>query len=306
MRSSAKSCARVERSRGHAGESYRSRLRDCLARADESPLGACASTGTSLGIDRARTAAALGFARPTAHSIDSVSDRDYLMEFTFSCSALMIHLSRLSEEMILFASQEFGFLDLADAYCTGSSIMPQKKNPDVPELVRGKTATVIGEAVKLLTLMKALPLGYNKDLQEDKKAWFSALDAAEECVAIMIDVVETMRPVARRMREATRRGHLLATEYANYLVQKGLAFREAHHVVGALVREAEQRGVDLSLGAPARRAPAGIAAVRRRYPGHDREARGCRQAIERLLGGRGPPCAARRARPPRGKRVDGD
>ena len=223
----------------------RSRLRDCLVRADESPLGACASTGTSLGIDRARTAAALGFARPTAHSIDSVSDRDYLMELTFVCSTLMVHLSRLAEEMILFTSQEFGFLELADAYCTGSSIMPQKKNPDVPELVRGKAATVIGEVVKLLALMKGLPLGYNKDAQEDKRAWFSALDAATESVAIMIDVVETMRPIPGRLREATGRGHLLATEYANYLVRKGLAFREAHHVVGALVREAEQRGVDL-------------------------------------------------------------
>jgi argininosuccinate lyase len=148
--------------------------------------------------------------------------------------------------MILFTSQEFGFLELADAYCTGSSIMPQKKNPDVPELVRGKAAVVIGEVVKLLALMKALPLGYNKDAQEDKKAWFSALDTTTECVAIMTDLVETMRPIPGKMREATRRGHILATEYANYLVRKGLSFREAHHVVGALVREAEQRGVDLS------------------------------------------------------------
>ncbi|WP_394849175.1 argininosuccinate lyase [Pendulispora brunnea] len=224
----------------------RTRLLDGVRRADECPLGGCASTGSSLGIDRWKTATQLGFRRPTMHSIDSVSDRDYLVEFTAHAALLMVHLSRFAEEIIIFTSQEFGFLRLADAYCTGSSIMPQKKNPDVLELVRGKAATAMGDAMSLLALVKNLTLGYNKDVQEDKTSWFSALDACVSSVDIMSDIVRTMEPVAHRMREATRSGHILATEYANYLVRRGLPFREAHHVVGELVRKAEDRGVDVS------------------------------------------------------------
>ncbi|CAJ3198351.1 argininosuccinate lyase [Burkholderia pseudomallei] len=227
-------------------ERDRSRFVDALARADQCPLGACASTGTSLPIDRRRSASRLGFREPTLHSIDSVSDRDYLVEFCSHAANLMIHLSRLSEELISFTSQEFGFIALADGYCTGSSIMPQKKNPDVPELVRGKAASVIGNAMSLMALLKALPLGYNKDLQEDKTAWFAALDNCMSSLAILTELVRTMAPVPDRMRQATLGGHIIATEYANYLVRKGMPFREAHRVVGELVKTADARGVDVS------------------------------------------------------------
>ncbi|AIO69017.1 argininosuccinate lyase [Burkholderia oklahomensis] len=227
-------------------ERDRGRFVDALARADQCPLGACASTGTSLPIDRRRSASLLGFKEPTLHSIDSVSDRDYLVEFGSHAANLMIHLSRLSEELISFTSQEFGFIALADGYCTGSSIMPQKKNPDVPELVRGKAATVIGNAMSLMALLKALPLGYNKDLQEDKTAWFAALDNCMTSLAILTELVRTMAPVPDRMRQATLGGHIIATEYANYLVRKGMPFREAHRVVGELVKTADARGVDVS------------------------------------------------------------
>lgn len=227
-------------------ERDRSRFVDALERADECPLGACASTGTSLPIDRRHSSALLGFRAPTLHSIDSVSDRDYLVEFGAHAANLMIHLSRLSEELISFTSHEFGFIALADGYCTGSSIMPQKKNPDVPELVRGKAASVIGNAMSLMVLLKALPLGYNKDLQEDKTAWFAALDNCLNSLGILTELVRTMKPVPERMRQATQGGHIIATEYANYLVRKGLPFREAHRVVGELVKTADTLGVDVS------------------------------------------------------------
>jgi argininosuccinate lyase len=227
-------------------ERDRSRFLDALARADQSPLGACASTGTSLPIDRKYSASLLGFREPTLHSIDSVSDRDYLVEFGAHAANLMIHLSRLSEEIISFTSQEFGFLALGDGYCTGSSIMPQKKNPDVPELVRGKSASVIGNAMTLMTLLKALPLGYNKDLQEDKTAWFAALDNCMSSLGILTELVRTMKPLPERMRQALQGGHIIATEYANYLVRKGMPFREAHRVVGELVKLADSRQGDIS------------------------------------------------------------
>ncbi len=227
-------------------ERDRSRFVDALRRADECPLGACASTGTSLGIDRRETARLLGFSRPTLSSIDSVSNRDYLLEFVNHAAILMVTLSRLSEELITFTSQEFGFVELDDALCTGSSIMPQKKNPDVLELVRGKSGTVVGNAMSLLTISKALPLGYNKDLQEDKTAWFSALDNCMSSLALLGDLVRTMTPRAQRMLDATRTGHIIATEYANYLVRKGMPFRNAHRIVGGLVKRAEDDGVDLA------------------------------------------------------------
>lgn len=224
----------------------KNRLIQCLDRADECPLGACASTGTSLPIDRDYVAKYLGFKQATIHSIDSVSDRDYLLEFA-SCSAiLMMHLSRLSEEIIIFNSQEFKFIELDDGYCTGSSIMPQKKNPDVLELIRGKSSTVLGNAVGLLTLVKSLSLGYNKDFQEDKYSWFSALDNSISSVMIMGEIIETMKINKSRMKDACREGHIIATEYANYLVRKGVSFREAHRVVGCLVKMAESKMVDLS------------------------------------------------------------
>ncbi len=227
-------------------ERDRSRFSDALERADYSPLGACASTGTSLPIDRHYAAQRLGFKGPVWHSIDAVSDRDYLVEFAAHAANLMIHLSRLSEEIITFTSQEFGFLKLADGYCTGSSIMPQKKNPDVLELVRGKSASVIGNAVSLMALLKALPLGYNKDLQEDKTAWLGALDHCTASLRILTEVVRTMAPMPDRMLEATHGGHIIATEYANYLALKGVPFREAHGIVGELVRTAERKRVDIS------------------------------------------------------------
>ena len=226
-------------------ERDRSRFVDALNRADQSPLGACASSGTSLPIDRKYSASLLGFTGPTLHSIDSVSDRDYLVEFAAHAGNLMIHLSRLSEEIISFTSQEFGFISLADGYCTGSSIMPQKKNPDVCELVRGKSASVIGNAMSLMALLKSLPLGYNKDLQEDKTAWFAALDNCMSSLGILTELVRTMTPVPAKMHSATQGGHIIATEYANYLALKGLPFREAHRVVGELVKTAEARGVDV-------------------------------------------------------------
>jgi argininosuccinate lyase len=227
-------------------ERDRGRFEDVLRRADECPLGACASTGTSLNIDRRVSAELLGFARPTLSSIDAVSSRDYLMEFVNDAAILMVTLSRLCEEVITFSSQEFGFLELDDAMCTGSSIMPQKKNPDALELVRGKSGIVIGNATSLLALSKSLPLGYNKDLQEDKTVWFSALDNCLACLAILGDVVRTMAPSEQRMQNATRAGHTLATEYANYLVLKGMPFRDAHQLVGRLVKYAEGERVDLS------------------------------------------------------------
>ena len=224
----------------------RTRFKQCLERADQCPLGGCASTGTSLPIDRQLTASLLNFQSPTLSSIDSVSDRDYLVEFTSHSALLMVHLSRLAEEIIIFTTQEFGFIRLTDAYCTGSSIMPQKKNPDVLELVRGKTGTVIGNAVSLLTIFKSLSLGYNKDMQEDKASWFSALDNCMDSVEMMTDIIATMEVVPGKMKAATGTGHILATEYANYLVRKGMPFREAHRVVGELVKTAEKQGCDIS------------------------------------------------------------
>lgn len=224
----------------------RRRFIDALNRADECPLGACASTGTSIGIDREQTSSLLGFRAPTLHSIDSVSDRDYLLEFASDASILMIHLSRFSEEIIFFVSQECGFISLDDAYCTGSSIMPQKKNPDVLELVRGKSSTVIGNTATLFSLLKSLPLGYNKDLQEDKTAWFSIVDSALSSVRILTAVVQTMSPNPTKMIAATQSGHILATEYANYLLRKGLSFRDAHQTIGRLVKTADTMKIDVS------------------------------------------------------------
>ena len=211
------------------------RLEDCLERLDECPLGAGALATSTYPVDRFETAAALGFAKPTDNSMDSVSDRDYAIELLSALSILMMHLSRFSEEIILWCSWEFKYVDLDDAYSTGSSIMPQKKNPDVAELVRGKTGRVYGNLITLLTVMKALPLAYNKDMQEDKEAVFDAIDTVELCLPVFAAMVDTLTVRPRDMAKAAAGGFINATDCADYLVKKGLPFREAYMIVGRLV-----------------------------------------------------------------------
>ena len=216
-------------------ERDRGRLLDCRRRLNECPLGAAALAGTPFPIDRQATAAALGFDRPMVNSLDAVADRDFTVEFCAAASLCMVHLSRLSEELVVWSSQEFGFIELGDAFATGSSIMPQKKNPDIPELVRGKTGRVFGDLVALLTVQKGLPLAYNKDLQEDKEALFDAVDTLRDCVAVMARLLPKTRFNTERMRAACDAGFVTATDVADYLAQKGMPFREAHHVVGRIV-----------------------------------------------------------------------
>ncbi|MDP3938751.1 MAG: argininosuccinate lyase [Deltaproteobacteria bacterium] len=213
----------------------RGRLRDAFARADVLPLGAGALAGTPFPIDRAYVAKLLGFSKVAENSIDAVSDRDFAVEFLSAVALLMVHLSRFCEELVLWSTTEFGFVELSDAFCTGSSIMPNKKNPDVAELVRGKTGRVVGGLVSLLTTLKGLPLSYNKDLQEDKEPVFDAADTAEQSLLILAQAVATMAVHAERMRAAASGGFLTATDAADYLVEKGVPFREAHHLVGGLV-----------------------------------------------------------------------
>jgi argininosuccinate lyase len=218
------------------------RLRDARERMNESPLGAGALAGTGFPIDRERTARELGFGAPSANSLDAVSDRDFALETLSALAVLMMHLSRLSEELILWSSQEFGFVTLPDSHTTGSSIMPQKKNPDVCELVRGKTGRVYGALMGLLTVMKGLPLAYNKDMQEDKEGVIDAADTAEDALRLYLDMLPRVTFHAERMRSAAARAFSNATDLADYLVRKGLPFREAHHVVGELVRRALDEG----------------------------------------------------------------
>ncbi|MFO7546285.1 MAG: argininosuccinate lyase [Trueperaceae bacterium] len=221
------------------------RLEDALARADVSPLGAGALAGTGFPIDRHRSAELLGFAGVAANSLDAVSDRDFALETLSALAILMMHLSRLSEELILWSSQEFGFVTLPDAYTTGSSIMPQKKNPDVCELVRGKTGRVYGALMGLLTVMKGLPLAYNKDMQEDKEGLFDALDTAEDSLRLYAGMLPRIEVHPARMRDAAGRAYSNATDLADYLAKKGVPFRDAHHVVGRLVARALAAGVPL-------------------------------------------------------------
>ena len=211
------------------------RLEDCLERLDECPLGAGALATSTYPVDRFRTAQLLGFRKPTDNSMDSVSDRDYAIELLSALSILMMHLSRFSEEIILWCSWEFKFVELDDAYSTGSSIMPQKKNPDVAELVRGKTGRVYGSLVTLLTVMKSLPLAYNKDMQEDKEAIFDAIDTVELCVPVFAAMVDTLTVKGKNMQRAAAGGFINATDCADYLVKKGMPFREAYMIVGRLV-----------------------------------------------------------------------
>src|SRR5688572_26572643 len=227
-------------------ERDRTRLLEARKRVNQLPLGAAALAGTTFRIDRSHVARALGFEGLSANSLDAVSDRDFAIEFCACASLIMVHLSRLAEELVLWVSPRFGFVRLPDAYCTGSSIMPQKRNPDVPELVRGKSGRVFGDLMALLALMKAQPLAYNRDNQEDKEALFDAVDTAKDCVSIFAGLVEGLEPREKAMRAAVLEGHATATDLADYLVRKGVPFRDAHGVVARAVREAERANVDLS------------------------------------------------------------
>lgn len=211
------------------------RLEDAKNRMDELPLGAGALAGTTYPLDRNMTAKLLGFARPTNNSLDSVADRDFCVELVSAISLAMVHLSRFSEEIILWCSWEFKFVELDDAFATGSSIMPQKKNPDIAELVRGKSGRVFGDLMTLLTMLKGLPLAYNKDMQEDKEAIFDAVDTLRLCLTAFIPMIETMKPIPENMRKAAAKGFINATDCADYLVNKGMAFRDAYKATGTLV-----------------------------------------------------------------------
>lgn len=222
------------------------RLQDCRKRVNQSPLGAAALAGTTYPIDRALTAELLGFEAPTENSLDSVSDRDFAIEFAAFASLVMTHLSRFSEELVLWTSAQFNFIELPDRFCTGSSIMPQKKNPDVPELVRGKVGRVNGHLISLLTLMKSQPLAYNKDNQEDKEPLFDIIDTIKDCLKAYGDMVPAIKPRKDVMEEAARRGFSTATDLADYLVRKGVAFRDAHEIVGKSVAYGIEQTKDLS------------------------------------------------------------
>ncbi|RTZ47879.1 argininosuccinate lyase [Candidimonas sp. SYP-B2681] len=222
------------------------RLADCRKRVNRLPLGAAALAGTSYPIDRERVARTLGFDQVCRNSLDAVSDRDFAIEFCAAAALIMTHISRLSEELVLWMSPRIGFIDLADRFCTGSSIMPQKKNPDVPELARGKTGRVNGHLIALLTLMKGQPLAYNKDNQEDKEGLFDSADTIRDTLTIFVDMIGGIRVKADAMRAAALQGFATATDLADYLVKKGVPFRDAHETVAHAVRECEQRGCDLA------------------------------------------------------------
>jgi len=222
------------------------RLGECLERVNVMPLGSAALAGTSLPLDRKYTAKLLGFRAVTANSMDAVSDRDFVAEFVFDASLLMMHLSRFCEDLILWSSGEFGFVEIADAYTTGSSIMPQKKNPDVAELVRGKTGRVYGNLVRILTVLKGLPMTYNRDLQEDKEPLFDTVDTVKASLMVLIGMVGNLSFNRQRMAEEAAKGFSTATDVAEYLVTKGVPFREAHGIVGRLVAYCISRKKDLA------------------------------------------------------------
>ena len=222
------------------------RFTDCRVRVNRMPLGAAALAGTPYPIDRAMTARLLGFDGLCENSLDAVSDRDFAIEFVSACALAMMHLSRMSEELVLWVSAPFSFVELGDAYCTGSSIMPQKKNPDVPELVRGKSARVIGHLCALLVLMKGQPLAYNRDNQEDKEPLFDTVDTVTDCLRVFAGLLGTLECRRERMHEAARLGYMTATDLADYLVRRAVPFRDAHEAVGRAVRSAVETGRDLS------------------------------------------------------------
>ncbi len=214
----------------------KTRLQDCRKRVNSLPLGAAALAGTSYPIDRHYTAQQLGFETLAENSLDAVSDRDFVIEFNAVAALMMMHLSRFSEELVLWSSTQFNFIKLSDAFCTGSSIMPQKKNPDVPELVRGKTGRVYGHLMSLLTLMKSQPLAYNKDNQEDKEPLFDTVDTLKDCLRVFADMIPELQVQAKQMRTAAQQGFSTATDLADYLVRKGVTFRDAHEIVGKAVK----------------------------------------------------------------------
>lgn len=227
-------------------ERDRGRFNDCLKRVNSMPLGAAALAGTTYPIDRVFTANELGFENICENSLDAVSDRDFAIEFTAHAALLMTHLSRFSEELVLWSSAQFNFIDLGDSFCTGSSIMPQKKNPDVPELVRGKTGRINGHLISLLTLMKAQPLAYNKDNQEDKEPIFDTIDTLKGCLKVYADMMSQVAVKKENMKEAARSGFSTATDLADYLVRAGIPFRDSHDIVGKAVRLGVDSGRDLS------------------------------------------------------------
>jgi argininosuccinate lyase len=224
----------------------RERLKETRKRVNVSPLGSAALAGASYPINREAVARELGFESVTRNSVDGVGDRDFCIEFVGACAIIMVHLSRLAEEVILYSTSEFGFFDLADAVATGSSLMPQKKNPDSMELVRGKAGRVFGHAMSLLTMLKGLPLAYNKDMQEDKEAVFDTFDTTASCLEVAILVLRNMEINENRMREGASQGLMNATELVDYLVRRGTSFREAHETVGRIVVRAMATGVELS------------------------------------------------------------
>ena len=223
------------------------RLKQAFDAANANPLGSAALAGTTYPLDRQKTTDELGFDHMIPNSLDAVSDRDFLLDLDYACSVAMIHLSRLSEEIILWSTSEFGFITLADEYSTGSSIMPQKKNPDFAELIRGKSGRVVGDLMALLTTMKSLPLAYNKDLQEDKEGVMDACKTLHDCLVCMEGMISTMKVNADAMRVQSKKGYLAATDVADYLAKKGLPFRKAHEIVGRLVLLCDKRGCDLDV-----------------------------------------------------------
>lgn len=222
------------------------RFKDCRKRVNVMPLGAAALAGTSFSIDRNLTAQKLGFEKPANNSLDAVSDRDFAIEFSAAASLTMTHLSRFSEELVMWSSAQFDFIELPDAFCTGSSIMPQKKNPDVPELVRGKSGRVVGHLISLITLMKGQPLAYNKDNQEDKEPLFDTVDTILDCVKAYADMVPYIQVKRNSLRSAAKQGFSTATDLADYLVRRGIPFRDAHEIVGKAVRAAIEQQCDLA------------------------------------------------------------
>ena len=227
-------------------ERDRERLADCSRRMNVMPLGAAALAGTTYPIDRHYSAQLLGFERPSENSLDSVSDRDFAIEFSAAAALIMMHLSRMSEELIIWSSAQFAFIELSDSFCTGSSIMPQKKNPDVPELIRGKSGRIFGHLISLLTLMKGQPLAYNKDNQEDKEPLFDSVDNVKGSLKIFADMIPAISCQKENMRAAAMQGFATATDLADYLVRQGTPFRDAHEVVGKAVSRCVEKGCDLS------------------------------------------------------------
>lgn len=223
----------------------RERIIDCKKRINVLPLGCAAMAGTGLPIDRQMVADTLGFDGVSANSMDTSADRDFALEFVSCCTMIQLHLSRISEELVLWSSQEFSFVDIADKFCTGSSIMPQKKNPDIPELIRGKSGRVVGSLMSLITLMKGLPLTYNRDMQEDKEPVFDTIDTVSASLAIMAELLENLKFNVKNMQEATETGFITATDLADYLVLKEVPFREAHGIVGRAVAYCIDKGCEL-------------------------------------------------------------